>query len=88
MKVAFYTLGCKVNQYETQALEQMLSERFYFAKLVNKTRLQIRPEDYLHDISLKGEFVRRVLTSDLSDREKEEIIACGLRALTGEEVGL
>ena len=22
MNVAFYTLGCKVNQYETQALEQ------------------------------------------------------------------
>ena len=27
MKVAFYTLGCKVNQYETQALEQMFSQR-------------------------------------------------------------
>jgi len=27
MKVAFYTLGCKVNQYETQALEQLLTAR-------------------------------------------------------------
>ena len=27
MKIAFYTLGCKVNQYETQALEQMLTAR-------------------------------------------------------------
>ena len=27
MKAAFYTLGCKVNQYETQALEQLLSRR-------------------------------------------------------------
>ncbi|MGE4277726.1 MAG: tRNA (N(6)-L-threonylcarbamoyladenosine(37)-C(2))-methylthiotransferase MtaB [Lawsonibacter sp.] len=27
MKVAFYTLGCKVNQYETQAMEQMMTER-------------------------------------------------------------
>ena len=26
MKLAFYTLGCKVNQYETQAMEQMLTE--------------------------------------------------------------
>ncbi len=26
MKVAFYTLGCKVNQYETQAMEQLLRE--------------------------------------------------------------
>ena len=27
MKIALYTLGCKVNQYETQALEQMFSQR-------------------------------------------------------------
>ena len=27
MRCAFYTLGCKVNQYETQAMEQMLTEK-------------------------------------------------------------
>ncbi len=27
MKIAFYTLGCKVNQYETQAMEQLLRQR-------------------------------------------------------------
>ena len=27
MKFAFYTLGCKVNQYETQAMQQMLLSR-------------------------------------------------------------
>ena len=27
MKIAFYTLGCKVNQYETQALEQLAAQR-------------------------------------------------------------
>ena len=27
MRFAFYTLGCKVNQYETQAMQQMLLER-------------------------------------------------------------
>ena len=27
MKFAFYTLGCKTNQYETQAMEQMFRER-------------------------------------------------------------
>ena len=26
MKIGFYTLGCKVNQYETQAMEQLLQE--------------------------------------------------------------
>ena len=38
------------------------------------------------DISLKGEFVRSVLASDLSEEEKQRIIACGMRALAGEEV--
>ena len=27
MKIGFYTLGCKVNQYETQAMEQILRDR-------------------------------------------------------------
>ncbi len=27
MKVAFYTLGCKVNQYESQSMEQVLSKK-------------------------------------------------------------
>lgn len=69
-------------------LTQLLSERFYFAKLVNRTKLEIRPQDYCHDISLKGEFVRRVLASNLSQEEKDEIIACGFRALGGEELNV
>ena len=27
MRIAIYTLGCKVNQYETQAMEQELTRR-------------------------------------------------------------
>ena len=27
MKIAFYTLGCKANQFETQALERLFAER-------------------------------------------------------------
>ena len=27
MKFAFYTLGCKTNQFETQAMERLLAER-------------------------------------------------------------
>ena len=29
MLAAIYTLGCKVNQYETQAMEQELVRRLY-----------------------------------------------------------
>ncbi len=31
MRVAIYTLGCKVNQYETQAMEQELLRRGSYA---------------------------------------------------------
>ena len=27
MRIAIYTLGCKVNQYETQAMETILRQR-------------------------------------------------------------
>ena len=29
MRIAFYTLGCKTNQYETQAMEQLLEKAGY-----------------------------------------------------------
>lgn len=73
---------------DTAALASLLSERFYFAKVRDDTGLLIRPEDYENDISLKGEFIRRVMASKHSEREKERIIACGLRALAGEELGV
>ncbi len=69
-------------------LRGVLTEKFYFAKVKDETRLSINAEDYAHDISLKGEFVRRVMASSLSESEKERVIACGFRALSGEELGL
>lgn len=69
-------------------LRGVLCEKFYFAKVKDETRLSINAEDYAHDISLKGEFVRRVMASNLSQTEKERVIACGFRALSGEELGL
>ncbi len=73
---------------DTVHLRGVLSERFYFAKVKDECRLLIRYEDYKNDVSLKGEFVRRVLSSDLREEEKERVIACGLRALSGEEIGV
>ena len=69
-------------------LRSVLTERFYFAKVKDETRIFINAEDYAHDISLKGEFVRRVMASSLSDSEKQRVIACGFRALSGEELGI
>ena len=69
-------------------LRGVLSERFYFAKLRDETEYRIDEKDYENDISLRGEFVRHVLASKLSDAKKKKVIACGLCALSGEEVEL
>jgi len=69
-------------------LQTMLSDRFFFVKITDESRLQLESADYENDISLKGEFVRMVLNSQLPDSDKERIITAGLAALRGEEVGL
>lgn len=68
-------------------LTQLLSERFYFAKVEDESRLLLDPADYLHSVSLKGEFVRRVYAqSNWTEEEKQRVIACGFSALRGEEM--
>lgn len=73
---------------DVEYLTSVLSQKFYFAKVCDETHLLICPEEYQNDISLKGEFVRRVMASELSDEEKERVLACGFRALCSEEVEL
>ena len=80
-----YTLD---TQKDLNFLKKMLEGRFYFLKIKDESRLKIEKETYEHDISLKGEFIRLVMASDRSDEEKEQIICCGIRALSGEEVEL
>ena len=72
--------------YDTVYLSELLSDRFYFSRLADETRLAIRPEDYAADVSLKGEFIRTVMSSRLSEEQKRRTILAGLRALCGEEV--
>ncbi len=61
--------------------------RFYYAKLYDETRMKVDFRMYAFDESLKGEFIRNVLASDLTDDEKGEVIHYGLMALRGEEIG-
>ena len=75
-------------QRDFKFLEKMLEPRYYFVKIKDESRLEIAREDYEHDISLKGEFIRMVLASDRSQEEKEQIIRCGIQALLGQEVAL
>ena len=72
--------------HDAKYAASVLADRFYFAKVYDKTRLSIRAEDYQNDISLKGEFVRLVLASKLDEETKMRVIEKGIRALGGEEV--
>jgi len=61
-------------------------DHYYVVKLYDDTRMSIDYRLYAFDESLKGEFVRTVWASDLTDDEKGEIIHYGLRALSGEDI--
>ncbi len=68
-----------------EMLEQKL-ENFYFAKIKDESVLEVTIKDVEKDISLRGEFIRKVLNSNLSDEEKEQTILVGLKSLTGEDL--
>lgn len=70
---------------DTVQLQAALSNRFLLLRIKDQTQLRLDPHVYKNDISLKGELIRQVLASELSDAEKDRVIACGLRALRGEE---
>lgn len=66
-------------------LEQKLS-KFYYAKVKDESVLAVTSQDVAHDVSLRGEFIRQVLASNLSATEKEQTILMGLKALAGEDL--
>ena len=69
------------------SLENMEAVRVFFCKLYARTVLKIEESEYLHDKSVRGEFFREVYTNQkLDDQLKSKIIACGLKALKGEEI--
>ena len=59
-KVAFYTLGCKVNQYETEAMEELFLKRGY--TIVN-------PED-IADVYV----INTCTVTNLGDRKSRQYI--------------
>ena len=74
-------------QRDTESLEKRFSPSFFYFEIKDKSRLRISPEEYKNDKSLKGEFIRLVMSKDgLTDEEKEAVIECGIRALAGETV--
>lgn len=63
------------------------SKAYYFANVKNKTTRKCEYGKYKDEVSLKGEFVRKVMAAnDLSEDEKNDIIALGLKALLGKDI--
>ena len=73
-------------ELETDFLEEQFAEYFYFCKVYDETKIKVNYQEYEKDASLKGEFVRLVSQSDLSEEEKAMIIRTGILALQGEEI--
>ncbi len=67
-------------------LQDLFTDYFYFEKVEDQTRLRVEYSEYEKDASLKGEFIRMVLGSDLSEEQKTQVIRCGIDALSGEEI--
>lgn len=73
---------------DTSLLATEISSWFYFSKIKDDTKLSIDSSEYARDISLKGEFLRVVQASGLSDKEKARTIKVGLSAIAGEAIKL
>ena len=71
---------------DKEVLKKLLSEVFFFAKVYDRTELIINKNDYETDKSVRGEFIRAVMESDMENLTKSRVIMCGINALKGEEI--
>ena len=70
---------------DEDAIKSRWQNSFYYFETKDETSLEINPDSYKYDRSLKGEFIRLVASkTDISDAEKDKIIRTGLAALMGE----
>lgn len=69
-------------------LSAKLSQRFFFARVEDKSKLFIDYRDYEKDLTERGEFVREVGKYEMNADLRAEILEVGLKALSGEEIDL
>ncbi len=71
---------------DLRQLQTLFENRFFYFAVQDESNVSLRAENFEHDKSLRGEFVRTVLASGLARADMERIIRCGIQALDGEEV--
>ncbi len=73
---------------EEEIHKRMQSENYYVFDVKDRTKRKFDLEKLQGDISLRGEFIRTVLSSDYSEEDKADIISAGLKALGAREIDL
>ena len=69
-------------------LSARLNDRFFFAKVEDKSKLRIQPESFAMDLTERGEFVRETARYTMDEDMRDEILEVGLKALAGEDIDL
>ena len=68
-------------------IASFIGDKYFYLKVVNELKPIVKIDDYKNDLSLKGEFVRKMsLSADYTDEEKEEILSLGIKLLNGEDI--
>lgn len=73
---------------DTSLLAARLAPLAFFVKVEDCSRLALDIQSYKNERSECGEFVREVGRYSLTERDREEILEVGLKALLGEEIDI
>ncbi len=89
--IARTVLTGKVNYDLTTINDRLitsLESHFLYYEVKNKTTKLVQLEDYEHDISLKGEVIRTILSKNLEERQQSAILEDCMKLLNGEDIDL
>ena len=68
-------------------IEKCFEEDYYFFKCKNETKIHVDIDDFRKDATLRGEFVRLVMSrEDISEEDRARIVRLGISALAGEKI--
>lgn len=67
-------------------LTEKFSGKYYAFTIKDKTLLEIHPEEFQNDVSLKGEFIRLCMEQNIDPEQQKAVIELGIHALLGEEI--
>jgi len=74
------------SELDLRFIAKRLSDRFFFAKVKDRTALRIDLSDYEGDVSLKGEMIRVLSTMDRDEDLARDAALTAIAALRGEDV--